>query len=510
MVWFRGADLRVHDHLALHAACRDSRELIPVFVLDPAYLAKDPPWPAPHRVQFLLTAVEELAQELAARGSELQLVHGPASTRIPELVAQLQVERVFAIGSCEPRARARDARIARELAVPFELCELDTLLDPASVKTGSGTAFRVYTPFSRAALSRLSKLQPLAAPKQLPPLPSSLRLKPVKLPTLKSLGITPNPELQPGGERAGRERLRVFLAGPVADYETARDRMDVSGTSRLSADLHFGTLSARSVWSALDRPTGLEIPRQSHMRYRAELLWREFSHYTLWHHPSVLEEPFRPEFHDFPWRDGREAESDFEAWWHGRTGYPVVDAAARQLLREGFVHNRARMISASFLTKHLLINYQRGEALYLQLLTDGDLAQNNLGWQWSAGCGCDAQPYFRIFNPVTQGERFDPQGAYVRRLVPELARLPVRYIHAPWLAPESVLKQAGVRLGETYPRPIVEHAAGRQRFMLVASEHIKAMRARGAGGQAKAGAAKGGKKRALPTRAKRKHAAVEA
>jgi deoxyribodipyrimidine photo-lyase len=308
----------------------------------------------------------------------------------------------------------------------------------------------------------------LAPPKRLPPSPARLKLPhSVALPSLKSAGLKANDQLQAGGERAGQERLKRFLTGPIAHYDMDRDRMDRPGTSRLSADLHFGTLSVRSVWSALDGSGG------SLTRYRSELLWREFSHYTLWHHPAVLTEPFRPEFKGFPWLRGKQAEAGYEAWWRGLTGYPVVDAAARQLLHEGFVHNRARMIAASFLTKHLLVNYQRGELHYLRYLTDGDLAQNNLGWQWSAGCGCDAQPYFRVFNPVTQGERFDPDGEYVRRWVPELSEVPAKYIHAPWQAPADILKRANVRLGTDYPTPIVDHASARQRFLMLAAEHLK-------------------------------------
>jgi deoxyribodipyrimidine photo-lyase len=190
----------------------------------------------------------------------------------------------------------------------------------------------------------------------------------------------------------------------------------------------------------------------------------------LWDRPELLDEPFRPDFTGFPWQYDEE---EWQAWVVGKTGYPVVDAAARQLLGEGFVHNRARMVSASFLCKHLLIDYRRGEAHYMQHLTDGDWAQNNAGWQWSAGCGCDAQPYFRIFNPVTQGEKFDPQGDYVRRWVPELDRMPARYIHRPWQAPDAVLRAAAVRLDETYPRPIVDHRLARERFLAVAAQHLK-------------------------------------
>ena len=246
--------------------------------------------------------------------------------------------------------------------------------------------------------------------------------------------------------------------------------MDQQGTSRLSADLKFGTLSIRTVWNRLlaDQLQGPGV-----RGYLNQLLWREFVHSTLWDRPELLEEPYRPAFQGFPWR---EDESAWSAWVSGTTGYPVVDASARQLLGEGFVHNRARMISASFLTKHLLIDYRQGEAHYLKYLVDGDWAQNNAGWQWSAGCGCDGQPYFRVFNPFTQGEKFDPHGDYVRRWVPELAHMPARYIHRPWDAPENVLVDAGVRLGANYPKPIVDHKFARERYLELAKGHLKGSR----------------------------------
>jgi deoxyribodipyrimidine photo-lyase len=464
LLWYRGKDLRIQDHAALHAAAKDSRELLPVFVLSTKYFGAAPTESAPHRVQFLLQSLRELADALAARGSKLCVVDGPAEHVIVDLAERLKVDRVLAITAREPEARARDERIASKLRVPFVRFGQEQLIDPDKVRTGTGGAFRVYTPFARAAREHLRDVQVLNIPQQLPPLPASLRLKTVPLPAIEA----PNPRILQGGERAARERLRRFLAGPITDYSLERDRMDHPGTSRISADLHFGTLSPNSVWVALAKKEDVaDEPRQ---RYSGELLWREFAHYTLWHRPTVLREPFRPEFKGFPWRRDVAA---YTAWWRGTTGYPIVDASARQLLQEGFVHNRARMISASFLSKHLLVSYQRGEAHFLQYLTDGDLAQNNMGWQWSAGCGCDAQPYFRVFNPVTQGQRFDPEGAYVRRYLPELDALPTRYIHAPWTAPAEVLKKADVRLGRDYPKPIVEHASARRRFLLVASEHLK-------------------------------------
>lgn len=468
LLWFRGKDLRARDHPALHSACAGSRELIPVFVLSPRYFGPKARVAELHRLQFMLDALVDLARSLEARGSQLQIVDGPASVVIPKIAEQCRVERVLAMESCEPASRRRDARIAERLRVPFLRCHGETLLAPGSVRTKSGGPYQVYTAFARAAAQRLTAAEGVVStPRRLPPLPARLGLKVRTLPDFAELGLTPNERVQPGGERAAQARLRAFLAGPFASYDRDRDRMDLAGTSRLSADLRFGCLSARDVWQQV---RGRGEPAPALERYCAELLWREFAHHLLWERPKLLSEPFRDDYRGFPWQRD---DAGFEAWSRGQTGYPIVDASARQLLQEGFVHNRARMIAASFLSKHLLVSYRRGEAHYLRQLTDGDLAQNSLGWQWSAGCGCDAQPYFRVFNPVTQGERFDPDGAYVRRYVPELAQLPVRYVHAPWLAPEGVLRRAGVTLARDYPAPIVEHASARQRFLLLASEHLR-------------------------------------
>jgi deoxyribodipyrimidine photo-lyase len=303
-------------------------------------------------------------------------------------------------------------------------------------------------------------------------LPPDIEPTGIGIPSLESLGIARNPHVLPGGERQARARLTTWLRGDAKDYDELRDRMDLRGTSRLSADLKFGTLSPRTVWHTLDRALR-ELSPDALRVYQNELLWREFAHSTLFDRPELLEQPFRAQWRDFPWR---EDEQDWLSWVEGRTGYPVVDAAARQLLATGFVHNRARMVAASFLAKHLLIDFRRGEQHYLDLLTDGDWANNDLGWQWSAGCGCDAQPWFRIFNPVTQGEKFDPDGDYVRTWVPELARLPSRHIHSPWRAPSAVLAAAGVRLGSdpgsNYPAPVVDHDFARRRFLDTAGRHL--------------------------------------
>ena len=434
IVWFRGKDLRVADHDPLRDAA-ESGEVIPLFVLDPYFFAPTRARELPHRIQFLLESLRELEATIAKLGSKLLIVAGKSVEVVPRLAKQWKADRVLAHRWVEPFGRERDRRVAQALEVKLELYEGETLLPPGVLRTGTGNPYSVFSQFARAFQKTASVGKPLPAPRSLKP--HGLK-SPDVIPTCEALGLTPNPEILPGGETEARARLRRFKASTYADL---RNRMDLAGTSRLSVDLKFGTLSARQVWNAFEDPAFLN-----------ELLWREFTHSTLWDRPEVLDRPFRPGFIGFPWRDDA---ATWKAWVEGKTGYPVVDASARQLLGEGFVHNRARMISASFLTKHLLTSYQRGEAHYLKYLTDGDWAQNNAGWQWSAGCGCDAQPYFRIFNPVTQGERFDPRGDYVRRYVPELAGLSDRSIHKPWT----------IGGAPGYPQPIVDLKTSREQAL---------------------------------------------
>lgn len=466
LVWFRGKDLRIADHAPLRDAA-DAGEVIPLFVLDPYFFAPARARELPRRIQFLLDSLRALEANLADRGSRLVVVSGKSVEVVPRLARKWKVDRVVAHRWVEPVGRERDRRVHEALGVPFELYQGETLLPPGVLRTGEGNPYSVFTAFARAFAVSAVIGKPLGAPKSLPPLPRNLEAKTTEIPTCEELGIPRTAEALVGGERAARERLRRFLKGPAREYHERRDRLDLPGTSRLSADLKFGTISVRQVWTEVEKALGWTMGAQSFLN---ELVWREFTHSTLWDRPDLLEQPFRRQFIGFPWEYDH---SLWEAWVEGKTGYPVVDASARQLLGDGFVHNRARMISASFLTKHLLIDYRRGEAHYMKYLTDGDWAQNNAGWQWSAGCGCDAQPYFRIFNPVTQGERFDPEGNYVRRWVPELARMPAQTIHRPWEASESVLRAAGVRLDEGYPRPVVDHRFARERFLSLAARHLK-------------------------------------
>ena len=470
LVWFRGKDLRLADHVPLARGLEEG-EVIPVFVLDPFFFDPLRAQDLPHRMQFLLESLEELASRITALGSTLVCLPGKSVEVIPRVVRAWNVSRVLAYRWTEPLGRVRDRRVASRLHVPLELLEGETLHPPGTLRTGTGSPYSVFTPFSRALRRDASIERPLPVPTALPPVPSMALAQHCPPPSLRDLGIARNSRLQAGGEIAARKRLDHFLSHSLARYGSGRDHLDQDATSRLSADIKFGTLSVRDIWWAAD-DRKQEAGTESVESFLTELIWRDFAYSSLWDRPSLLKFPFRPSWNKFPWRD---EDADWKAWTEGRTGYPVVDAAAHELLETGFVHGRARMITASFLCKHLLIDYRRGEEHFMRYLTDGDWAQNNSGWQWSAGSGCDAQPYFRVFNPVAQGEKFDPDGSYVRRWLPALAKLPARYVHQPWSAPPSVLQNAGVELGQSFPRPIVDHAFARQRFLATAKAHLKAV-----------------------------------
>jgi deoxyribodipyrimidine photo-lyase len=473
LVWFRGKDLRLADHAPLLAAIRDG-EVVPLFVVDPFFFAPERARELPNRMQFLVDSLVELAGAIEARGSQLLFAAGKSTDVIPRLALGFQADRVVAHRWSEPFGIERDRRIADALAQQgsrLELFEGETMAAPGQVLTGAGTPFSVFTPFARAFAKAVIIEAPRPAPRALPPLPPippAVKKLLTSAPTLASIGITRNEEIVAGGEKASRARLAHFVKGPAARYEDGRNAMGLAGTSRLSQDLKFGTLSARSAWHAAK--SGLQDHLKAWRTFANELVWREFAYDVLRARPEVLTHPFRPAWEGFPWRNDDKA---WRAWVDGTTGYPVVDAAARQLLAEGFVHNRARMIAASFLCKHLLLDFRLGEAHYMKHLTDGDWAANDLGWQWSAGCGVDAQPWFRVFNPVTQGERFDADGAYVRRWVPELAKMPSRFVHSPWQCPPLELRAAGVELSRTYPMPIIDHALARGRFLAAAEGHLR-------------------------------------
>lgn len=459
VVWFRN-DLRLADNPALTAAARSGAPIIALYVLDDESAGE---WRMGSASRWWLHhSLTALAHDLARLGVTLTLRRGRAEFVLENIVADAGAGAVYWNRLYEPWAMRRDSEIKSQLrarGVMVESFNGSLLFEPGGLRNKQGEPFRVFTPFWRACLAAEAPDAPLPAPKKLtaapPPASDALadwRLLPTKPDWAGGLR-----ETWRAGERAALERLAEFAKKRVRDYKIDRDFMAREGVSRMSPHLHFGEVSPRRIWAEITEAAG-----DAGAAYLREIGWREFCHHLLVANPQMPERALDERFRDFPWREDAAA---LEAWRRGQTGYPLVDAAMRELWITGYMHNRARMVAASFLVKHLLIPWQEGERWFWDTLVDADLANNSGGWQWVAGCGADAAPYFRVFNPVLQGEKFDPEGDYVRRYVPELARLDARHIHCPWEAPEEVLRAAGVRLGETYPRPIVDHAKARDRAL---------------------------------------------
>lgn len=424
------------------------------------------------RVEFIHASVVELhasLQSLAAgcgARSGLIVRHGSGAQCVVELARSLGVQEVLANRDYEPATRRRDELTAAELrkaGIAFSDFKDQALLDCAEVLTQEGRPYSVFTPYKTAWLQKLDAFQlrsypverharHLAAPPAGEDLPS-LRALGFEQTNLRSLPLPP-------GTSGARQLLRDFLPR-MAGYAAARDFPGKKGVSYLSVHLRFGTLSIRELAAAAAERAGRGC--EGARTWLSELAWRDFYFMILWHHPRVVTQSFRPQYDSVRWDD---APALWQAWCEARTGYPLVDAAMRQLLRTGYMHNRLRMVVASFLTKDLGIDWRRGERFFAEHLNDYDLAANNGGWQWAASTGCDAQPYFRIFNPVTQSERFDPDGAFIRAYVPELAQLPTRHVHFPAALGEAKLAAVGVRLGVDYPHPVVDHASARHRTLL--------------------------------------------
>jgi deoxyribodipyrimidine photo-lyase len=467
VLWFR-QDLRVADNPALDAALRAGDPVVPLFIFAPE---EEGPWaPGGASRWWLHHSLLALGADLAALGSRLVLRR--AANTLEELKAvaiAVKATRVLWNRRYEPQIVARDRQIKSALqAAGLQVASYNSALlrEPWEVAKNSGGAFQVFTPFWRRCLILPEPAEPLPAPSSIPAAkrwPASLRLE--------ELALLPSVDWAGGmraawspGSAAARASVEHFLHHAFEDYSGARDRPATAGTSRLSPHLHFGEIGPRQIWHGVQRfakeRAGHSAWRQS--QFLTEVGWREFAHHLLYHFPQTPEQPLRADYARFPWRSDPEG---LKAWQRGRTGYPFVDAGMRQLWRTGWMHNRVRMITGSFLVKDLLLPWREGAAWFWDTLVDADLASNTLGWQWVAGCGADAAPYFRIFNPVTQGARFDPRGSYVREWVPELARLPDQWIHQPWNAPTEVLRAAGVRLGVDYPRPLVDHGAARERAL---------------------------------------------
>ncbi len=445
VIWWIRRDLRLADNPALTAALAAGRQVIPCFIIDPRLM--DGPAAAEKRRAFLLAGLHTLDTGLRARGSRLVIRMGNPLAELLRLRQESGAAAVFAEADFSPFARRRDARIAAQL--PLHLHGGPTLRHPNDVLKADGTPYTVFTPYKRAWLNL-----PLPSAEHLLPAPTRLHT-PAGLTSLPLPPVQP-PELFPPGETEAQNRLCRFTSGPIARYADTRNLLAEDGTSRLSPYLRFGMISARqaivaarTAVEAADQPAA----RQGAETWLSELVWREFYAAILFHFPHVLHQAFRPVYRQIAWNDSPAA---LKRWQEGLTGYPVVDAAMRQLQATGWMHNRARMLTASFLVKDLLIDWRQGEQWFMQNLVDGDPAANNGGWQWTAGVGTDAVPYFRIFNPVTQSRRFDPHGAYIRRWLPELAHLPDAAVHAPWEKGYTV---------PGYPSPLVDHKLARQRTL---------------------------------------------
>lgn len=449
-IWWIRRDLRLSDNQALTAALSDGQGIVPVFILDDHLLLK----PAEKRQAFLFAGLRELDRELRDRGSRLIIRRGDPSIEIPRLAAECSAASIYAEQDVTPYAIHRDNALSR--LVKIHLTGGLGVHPAASVVKPDGNPYTIFTPYSRAwkALPFIS--QTLPAPLVLPPVPD-----------LSSTVVTnlPVTDLFPPGESEAQRRLATFVSGPLYEYQETRNRPDLEGTSTLSPYIRFGMISARQAVLAA-RQAMVNAPdiqsRSSCETWINEIIWREFYQSILYHFPFVLQTAFRPSLRSVLWRNDPQ---DLRAWQAGLTGYPIVDAGMRQLAATGWMHNRVRMIIASFLVKDLLIDWREGERWFMRSLVDGDPAANNGGWQWIAGTGTDAAPYFRIFNPVIQGEKFDPTGHYVRRWIPELEHVPQKYIHAPWKMPSDMQHAAKVIIGRDYPAPLVDHSEARQRAL---------------------------------------------
>lgn len=461
LVWFR-RDLRLDDHPALHAALRAGHDVLPVYVHAPE---EEAPWaPGAASRWWLHHSLAALDADLRRLGSRLVLRSGASLATLLAIARECGAEAVYWHRRYEPALVARDTAIKRELraaGLHAESLNGALLAEPWDIATGQGDPYRVFTPFWRSLRPRLESLAALPAPASLP----GPRHVPASVP-LASLDLLPRIGWDAGfaaqwtpGEAGARASLDRFASAAAADYAEARDRPDQDGTSRLSPHLHFGELSPRR---ALLEARGRAGDGAGVEAFARELGWREFSHHLLHHFPDTPAAPLNRRFEAFPWRvDG----AGLAAWQRGRTGIPLVDAGMRQLWRTGWMHNRVRMVVASLLTKNLRIHWLEGARWFWDTLVDADLANNTQGWQWTAGSGADAAPYFRVFNPVAQGERFDPDGAYVRHWLPELARLPARWLQRPWEAPADVLDGAGIDGDSVYRRPVVDLRNSREQAL---------------------------------------------
>ena len=456
LVWMRSS-LRVSDNGPLWHALREGTEVVPFVCARDVWAGGKPDGEDTPRRRFTVSALSDLDANLRRRGSALFFLDGDPLQQIPRVAVALHAEAIYVSEPADPAVKRWDAGLARALSgvgCAFNAIDDSDIFAKGDILTAAGTPYRVFTPYKNAWLSRIDHAPP----------PYHVKVRPLSL-RLPAGTLLPLPGLShgdgPGGETAAVRRLEEFTGTGIADYGKRRDVPASDGTSRLSAHLAGGTISLRTVLGAVRgarEAAGKAGNTGGFDLFTGELIWREFFHQILGHFPFVADGPFREEFAGLQWSRRR---SHFNAWCEGRTGYPIVDAGMRQLNAEGWMHNRVRMLTASFLTKDLHIDWQWGERYFFERLTDADIASNNGGWQWTAGTGTDAAPYFRIFNPVSQGKRFDPAGAYVRKYVPELANVPAPFIQAPWEMGAALSAGCSFRPGRDYPLPIVDHRVER-------------------------------------------------
>ncbi|WP_233856365.1 cryptochrome/photolyase family protein [Paraburkholderia sp. HD33-4] len=480
LVWFR-RDLRSTDHAALYYALKHCERVWCVFVFDTTILqpivdiwqTRHPGEPVQdRRIDFILASLAELDDALRANGGGLVVLYGDPAELVPKLAAELRVDAVFANHDYEPVAIERDATVGERLEEAgrqWLTFKDQTIFERDELLNGQGKPFAVFTPYKNAWLKQLSAFDLKPYPvetytKHLAPPPRKLDRQ---LPTLDQLGFAPSnlTDLQLPTGMSGAQRLLDDFLTRIDSYADRRDFPAVKGPSYLSVHLRFGTVSIRTL-ARLAHEMSLQPNGTGAATWLSELIWRDFYFMVLAHHPCIAKgASFKPEYEHLRWEKGRAADAAFAAWCDGRTGYPLVDAAMLQLNQTGYMHNRLRMVTASFLAKDLGIDWRLGERYFADLLNDFDFSANNGGWQWAASTGCDAQPYFRIFNPVTQSEKFDPDGRFIKRYLPQLAKLPAKWIHAPWLAGAERLAEFDVVLGGNYPEPIVDHAQARERTL---------------------------------------------
>ena len=444
--WFR-RDLRLTDNTALHAARAESDELIPVYILSD--WKESHLWTGPKRQKFLCQCLESLASNISHLGGKLIIRQGDAVEELLKLAEETEADSIFLNEDVDPFGKAVEEKLREKSPIPVHTFQDAALHPPTEILKDDGTPYRVYTPFSKKWLSA-EKTQPNRSPRSIT---SPSRIDSLPLPTLETWGLEDDgSEILEGGEKAARERLKTALRNTISDYSDQRDIPSAEGTSRISQDLRWGTLSIREVYKRAS-DCGSET-------YLKELGWRDFYFQLLHHFPEVLELEFNADWRGLPWH---EPDEKFEAWKSGQTGFPIIDAGIRELLHTGFMHNRVRMIVAMFLTKDLHIDWRLGEQFFAQHLVDGEIASNNGGWQWSAGTGADAAPYFRIQNPWTQTKRYDPDGKYIKKWIPELAKVDPKAFQQPPASDSP--------LAPDYPRPIVDHSEERDVTLSIFKKH---------------------------------------